>query len=101
MTDSFDERLRKNVRGLPRAVAEGVLEDPEFQRSMNRYMLRTHVVWGFFMAATIVGLWNIILAFNVPPFISGVVSLGIGLLGLGSQLISLRRGRRSSPNSEA
>jgi|GEM_PF-5609474 len=100
MTDSFDEKLAKNVRGLPRAVAEGILEDPEFQRSMNRYMLRTHVVWGVFLGSTIIGLWNIILAFNIPPLISGVVSLGIGLLGLASQIISVRRGRSSNPREK-
>ncbi len=94
--EEVEARLGKKMEQFPKSIAEGILGDPDFQKSLNRYMLKTHVVWGAFMAATIVGLWNIILATNVSPWISGGVSFSVGLLGLLWSYIPLRHADRST-----
>mgnify|MGYP001561053094 FL=1 len=104
--EEVERSIGKTVKEIPTNLAEGIISNAEFQKTLNRYMLKTHVVWGAFMAATIVGLWNVIAALQIPLMISGVASLAIGLIGIGWQVLvnkpngKLRRASDANQNKD-
>ena len=55
-TEQVKEELRAPIRRMPAVVAENLFMDPDFQRVMNWWMIRTHILWGISLAATFIGL---------------------------------------------
>lgn len=77
-----EKSIRDKVRGAPVRLAAGVFKDPGFRREMNNWMIGTHILWGFTLAVTFIGLNYTLIWLNPPPWVISVTftPLGVGYI---------------------